>query len=145
MKWKVNYLIVFMDHNVCSLLISILLKALNLSYIDSFDLLHISFSSYVSNRSQVVAVGGYKSDWVTIPSGVPQGSLLGPLLFNMYINDILHCFKYSKSLLYSEDISKIRWSPQHSSNYGSEAKVLIIFMIPRSSWKESEGQGTWVT
>lgn len=60
-------------------------------------------NSYLSNRSQAVVLGGYKSDYITVPSGVPQGSHLGPLFYNAYIYDIHKCFKNSKHLLYADD------------------------------------------
>lgn len=62
------------------------------------------FSSYVRNRCQTVVLGGYSSLSMNIPSGVPQGSLLAPLLFTIFINDISSCFIHSKILLYADDM-----------------------------------------
>ena len=60
------------------------------------------FKSYLSNRKQCVIVDGVKSSFVDIKSGVPQGSRLGPLLFIIYINDIVKNLE-NEILIFADD------------------------------------------
>lgn len=61
------------------------------------------FSSYLVGRSQYVIIGSTKSDGIIPTSGIPQGSILGPLLFLIFINGLPTIFKSSFSSLFADD------------------------------------------
>ena len=58
---------------------------------------------YLSNRKQCVKVGTYFSTWQNICKGVPQGSILVPVLFNVFLNDIFNFVKENKLYNYADD------------------------------------------
>ena len=60
------------------------------------------FSSYLSDRCQLVELSGVKSSTVKATCGVPQGSILGPLLVLIYVNDLSAAIN-NKLLLYADD------------------------------------------
>lgn len=66
------------------------------------------FASYITNRRQRVLINGFQSNTIVVTSGVPQGSILGPLLFILFINDIKQCFLNSKFLMYADDLKAFK-------------------------------------
>lgn len=95
---------IFTDYSKCFDRIDHAILLQKLLYAGIHGNLYRWFKSYIEKRSQAVVLKGYTSTWHTIPSGVPQGSLLGPMLFNIFVNDIALCFKHSKFLLYADDM-----------------------------------------
>ena len=61
------------------------------------------FKSYLSNRSEVVFINGVLSEHEQIKCGVPQGSILGPLLFLIYINDLSSIIDFATTRMYADD------------------------------------------
>jgi hypothetical protein len=62
------------------------------------------FSDYLLNRTQRVVIENSSSEWLPVPSGVPQGSILGPFLFLLYTNDLGNILSNDTSIaLYADD------------------------------------------
>lgn len=59
--------------------------------------------SYLSHRRQVVQISNSRSQILPLLCGVPQGSILGPLLFNLYINDIVNINNNAMFIIYADD------------------------------------------
>ena len=69
----------------------------------SGNLLNI-FENFLRNRKQRIVVNGQASNWENIYAAVPQGSILGPLLFLIYVNDLAE-YLSSNSKLFADDTS----------------------------------------
>ena len=74
--------------------------------------------SYLTGRKQRTKVNNSFSTWANIKSGIPQGSILGPLLFNIYLNDIFYFIKESNLTNYADD----------NTPHATEAKVDSIII-----------------
>ena len=72
------------------------------------------FKAYLMGREQRVVVDSLNSDWLPVLLGVPQGSILGPMLFLCYINDMPSCTHNSTTALFADDSKCFR--PIHSVN-----------------------------
>ena len=55
--------------------------------------LQLLFRNFLTNRKKRVQIRGSYSDWSPVISGVPQGSILGPIMFLIYVNDIPHIYR----------------------------------------------------
>ena len=110
------------------------------------------FKSYLSDRNQFVSINGYNSELMQADCGVPQGSVLGPLLFLIHINDLRKAIQYCKVYHFADDTNHFHTSKsiknlsklvnrdmKHLNNWLSANKIslsvekteLVIFKSPR--------------
>ena len=83
----------------------------------SFDKTALKFIyDYLKNRKQRTKVNGSYSSWKELKCGVPQGSILGPLLFNIFINDIFYFLDKTQIANYADD----------NSTYATEDDILSL-------------------
>ena len=85
-------------------------------------------ASFLSNRLQRVIKNGHTSTWRRVTSGVVQGSVLGPLLFVLFINDLSPCLANSRMIAYADDITIVHnVNPEENDNLQKEADALHLW------------------
>ena len=105
------------------------------------------FKSYLSNHNQYVSINGYESGLAAINCGVPQGSVLGPLLFLLYINDLNQTIKFCKVHHFADDTNLLCLSNsirKHLLNWLNANKISFILkknemIFFKSKQKKLEG------
>ena len=73
------------------------------------------FTSYLENRKQFVKYQSCESEYENIKCGVPQGSILGPSLFILYVNDITNTTSLFEVILFADDTTLLYSHPDTSS------------------------------
>ena len=77
---------------------------------------------YLSKRDQYVQLGNFKSQYHNISCGIPQGSVMGPLLFNIVINDLPSATKKFDFIMYADDTTLVSML----KNFGRTCNVMEI-------------------
>ena len=93
---------------------SILLEKLNHYGISGIS--NAWFNSYLNDRQQFVSIDGEHSELSITKHGVPQGSVLGPLLFLIYINDLHQCIRNSNTFHFADDTNLLYVPPSKTRN-----------------------------
>jgi hypothetical protein len=83
------------------------------------------FRSYFAARKQFVSYGGAESALLPVEYGVAQGSIVGPVLFIIYINDIVKCSNDLKFVIYADDTNAFISSSNHANNVTSVNRELV--------------------
>ena len=108
---------------------------------------HKLLSNYLHERQQITKQGNLYSDKTILTHGVPQGSILGPLLFIVYINDIFSITKHCKILSYADDTT-LYCSSLHPSNIqqsiNEDAKTLTAW-FRQHGLKVNAGKSQYMT
>lgn len=89
------------------------------------------FESYLTDRQQSTRVGMSLSELLTVIHGVPQGSILGPMLFSLYMNHLSSVVNFSRVKSYADD-TKITFPSQQKTPTHVLRKSLRIVVISQS-------------
>ena len=90
------------------------------------------FKSYLSSRSQYVSINGYESGLVALNCGVPEGSVLGPLLFLQLINDLNQAIKFCKVHHFADDTNLLCLSnsiKKFNKLFNADLKHLVNWLM----------------
>ena len=94
---------------------------------DALQLLH----SYLTDRKQLVKIDGNLSDWQSMKCGVPQGSILGPLLFNIYMHEANFSDISCSLRFYADDTTGVLFKPLsiHLANKSTKQPWSTRFLV----------------
>ena len=87
------------------------------------DKLWTWFQSYLSDHRQFVSINNCSSDPLSVKSGVPQGSIVGPLLFVIYINDLSSSIMYSNLFKFADKVKYYKAIHNFQDSQGLQRNV----------------------
>ena len=99
--------------------------------------LHSWIKAFLTNGTQSVKIYNHISGPTNVTSGVIQGSVLGPILYAAYTNDIVRCFTYGKPILYADDLKVI--FPIDLSDIRKSYSLIMHDLNNLSSWSKATG------
>ena len=110
----------------------------------------LKIKDFLDNRKQAAVINGINSDRISISSGVTQGSVLGPILFFAYIDDLPEQVK-SRVRLFADDTalylsisstteSEVYKQTEHASNNGKRCGICNLTLLNARSSKSQKGQ-----
>jgi Reverse transcriptase (RNA-dependent DNA polymerase) len=94
-------------------------------------------NSYLTGRSQCVFANGALSSFLPVTQGVPQGSILGPLLFSLFINDISNSILFSNYHIYADDVQI--YLSGSEENIASAVSQINTDLASISDWSKRNG------
>lgn len=100
--------LVLLDYSKAFDLINHDLLLAKMSFYNFSDAVCVWFSNYLSNRLQCVEIDGIKSDPIVVKQGVPQGSILGPILFNIFTSDLPSVVHNCNIYMYADDTQLVK-------------------------------------
>ena len=89
------------------------------------------FSSYLQKRTQFLSINGFDSDINAICCGVPQGSILGPVFFLIYMNDLFFSMKYCTVHHFADDTNLLNFNnsiQKINKQVGHDLKYLLYWL-----------------
>ena len=103
------------------------------------------FRNFLSGHKQRVLIDGTSSDWLPIKCGIPQRSLLGPILFSLYVNDLPSVFEAVNVNMYADDtaiytdgMNQEEVAKCLSDELVRVSKTLLLIVVSSSSSETSE-------
>ena len=115
---------------------SILQRILKLKHYGIKDAEFEWFKSYLTNRTQNVNFDGNHSSMLPVTTGVPQGSILGPLLFIIYMNGIHRACEHFHPILFADDTNLTSFLCSFNEEQNTPDRIVSLLQVINNGMKE---------